>query len=123
MRTLQWKDQMMLPECTGYNHFEPGCWYMTFIQALGRERQEDLCELEVSLVYRASSRTTTTTKRNPVSNNNKNLHIHTHIHTHIYSHTHTHIHTHTFQNVVPPVLYTPDMTQSNSEIFFSTSQT
>ena len=33
---------------------------------------EDLCELEASLVYRASSRTTRATQRNPVSNKQAN---------------------------------------------------
>jgi hypothetical protein len=36
------------------------------IPALGRWRQEDLCEFEVSLVYRMSSRTARATQRNSV---------------------------------------------------------
>ena len=41
---------------------------MPLIPALGRQRQEDLCEFEASLVYKASSRTArTVTQRNPVS--------------------------------------------------------
>ena len=39
-----------------------------FNPSMGRQRQSDLCELEDSLVYRASSRTT---PRNPVSNKQK----------------------------------------------------
>ena len=45
------------------------------ISALGRkrEKQEDLCEFETSLVYRASSRTgTKATERNPVSKTKTN---------------------------------------------------
>ena len=39
---------------------------MPLIPALGRKRQEDLCEFEVSLVYRVSSRTgSKATQRNP----------------------------------------------------------
>ena len=40
------------------------------------KRQEDLCELESSLVYRVSFRTAKDTQRNPVSKNkqtNKNI--------------------------------------------------
>ena len=40
---------------------------MSLIPALGRQRQVDLCELEVSLVYRVSSRTARAIQRNPVS--------------------------------------------------------
>ena len=40
---------------------------MPLIPALGRQRQGDLCEFEVSLVYTASSRTArAVTQRNPV---------------------------------------------------------
>jgi hypothetical protein len=39
-------------------------WLMTLILALGRQSQADLCELEVSLVYKVSSRTARATKRN-----------------------------------------------------------
>lgn len=38
---------------------------MPLVPALWRKRQADVCELEVSLIYRASLRTAT--KRNPVS--------------------------------------------------------
>ena len=42
------------------------------IPALGRQRQVDLCEFKISLVYRVSSRTVrTVTQRNPVSKTNK----------------------------------------------------
>ena len=34
-----------------------GWWRTPLIPALGRQRQEDLCEFEASLVYRVSSRT------------------------------------------------------------------
>ena len=41
---------------------------MPFIPALGRQRQVDLCEFRVYLVYKASSRTATdVTERNLVS--------------------------------------------------------
>ena len=36
------------------------------IPALGRQRQEDLCEFEASLAYRISCRTARATQRNPV---------------------------------------------------------
>jgi hypothetical protein len=39
--------------------------------ALRRKRQGDLCEFEVSLVCRASSRTARTIQRNPISNKTK----------------------------------------------------
>ena len=35
------------------------------IPALGRQRKEDLCESEASLIYRASFRTARATQRNP----------------------------------------------------------
>ena len=45
---------------------------MPLIPALGSQRQADLCEFEVSLVYKASFRTAkTVTQRNPVSKNKK----------------------------------------------------
>ena len=47
-----------------------GAWWRTpLIPALGRQKQEDLCELKASLVYRVSSRTVRTTQRNSVSKN------------------------------------------------------
>ena len=43
---------------------------MPLIPALGRQRQEDLCELEASLVYRANSRIGSKAKqRNPSPKN------------------------------------------------------
>ena len=43
-------------------------WCTPLIPALGRQRKEDLCEFEASLVYRLSSKTARTVKkRNPVS--------------------------------------------------------
>ena len=46
--------------------------HLLIILALGRQRQEDLCEFEANLVYRASSRTDfKATPRNPVSKNQK----------------------------------------------------
>jgi hypothetical protein len=39
---------------------------MPLVPALGRQRQEDLCEFEASLVYRVSPRTARATQRNPV---------------------------------------------------------
>jgi hypothetical protein len=35
--------------------------------ALWKQRQENLCEFQASLVYRASSKTARATQRNPVS--------------------------------------------------------
>ena len=49
------------------NCFEPPC----NMEALGRQRQVDLCELEAILVYIVSSRTTRAIQRNPVSNNKR----------------------------------------------------
>lgn len=44
------------------------------MHTFGRQRQEDLCEFETSLVYIASSRTTRMTQRNTVSTKqNKNV--------------------------------------------------
>jgi hypothetical protein len=48
---------------------------------LQRQRQEDFCELEASLVYTASSRTARTTQKDPVSKQqqnkqNQNLYVH-----------------------------------------------
>ena len=40
--------------------------------ALGRQRQVDLCEFEVSLVYRVSFKTARATKRNLVSKTKTN---------------------------------------------------
>jgi hypothetical protein len=37
---------------------------MPLIPAFGRQRQTDLCEFKVSLIYRASSRTANTIQRN-----------------------------------------------------------
>jgi hypothetical protein len=42
---------------------------MPLIPALRRQRQEDLCEFQASLVYRDNSRTARITQRNPVSTN------------------------------------------------------
>jgi hypothetical protein len=41
------------------------------IPIFGRQRQEDLCELEASLDYRVSSRIAKATQRNPVSKKKK----------------------------------------------------
>lgn len=41
-------------------------WHTPSIPALWRQRQEELCELETSLVYRVSSRTTRLLHRDPV---------------------------------------------------------
>ena len=46
-------------------------WHVPLIPVLGRQRQEDICEFEVSLVYRVSSRTAKATQRNPVSTEKK----------------------------------------------------
>jgi hypothetical protein len=43
----------------------------TFNPSTERQRQADLCEFEVSLVYRMSSRTARATQRNPVLKNQK----------------------------------------------------
>jgi hypothetical protein len=42
-------------------------WRALLIPALGKQRQEDLCEFEASLVYRVSSTIARATQRNPVS--------------------------------------------------------
>ena len=45
---------------------------MTLIPSLRRQRQAELCEFKVSLVYRVSSRTARAVRqRNPVSKQNK----------------------------------------------------
>jgi len=44
---------------------------VALIPALGRQRREDLCEFKASLVYRASSRTSKATQRNPVLKNHR----------------------------------------------------
>lgn len=49
-------------------------WHMPFIAALGRPRQADLYESEVSLVYRASSRQPGLHKEKPCLKQNKRLH-------------------------------------------------
>jgi hypothetical protein len=41
--------------------------------ALRRQRQMDLCEFKVSLVYKVSSRTARATQRNPVSKKKKKI--------------------------------------------------
>jgi len=46
-------------------------WSTPLILALGRQRQVDLYESEVSLIYRVSSRTATADQRNPVSKKTK----------------------------------------------------
>jgi hypothetical protein len=40
---------------------------MPLIPVLWRQKQEDLCEFYITLVYRAISRTAKATQRNPVS--------------------------------------------------------
>ena len=59
---------------------------MPLIPALERQRQTDLCEVMVSLVYTVSSRIASVTQRNHVlknknNNNNKNKYTHTHTQT------------------------------------------
>ena len=46
-------------------------WHTPLVPALRRQRQENLCEFEASLAYKASSRTARTTQKNPVSKTNK----------------------------------------------------
>ena len=41
------------------------------VPVLGRQRQEDLCDLEASLVYRVSAMIAKDTQRNPVSKEGK----------------------------------------------------
>ena len=48
---------------------------MPLIPAFWRQRQLDLCEFKVSLVYRVSSRTAMDTQRNPVSKYKKQQQI------------------------------------------------
>jgi hypothetical protein len=45
--------------------------HTSLFPALQRQRQEDLCKFQASLVYRASSRAARATQRNPVSNKTK----------------------------------------------------
>jgi hypothetical protein len=44
-------------------------WYMSLIPTLRRQRLEDLCEFQASLIYSSSSRTVRATQRNPVLEN------------------------------------------------------
>jgi hypothetical protein len=44
---------------------------MSLIIALGRQRQEYLCEFKANLVYRAGSRSARVTQRKPVSKTKK----------------------------------------------------
>lgn len=54
-----------------YNENCSWAWkYMSLIPVLGK-RQEDLCEFKPIYIYRASSRTTSTTERNLVSESKK----------------------------------------------------
>ena len=46
-------------------------WRMPVIPALGRYRQADVCEFEVSLDYKVSSRIARATQRNPILKNKK----------------------------------------------------
>ena len=48
-------------------------WHIPFISALGRQRQRNLREFKASLVYRASSKTTKATHRDPVLKNKKDF--------------------------------------------------
>jgi hypothetical protein len=56
-----------------YKRWGWGWWLMSLTPALRRQRQEDLCDFEASLVYRASSRTA---QRNSVSKTNKQTNKH-----------------------------------------------
>jgi hypothetical protein len=50
-----------------------GQWWCTpLFPAQGRQRQADICELEVSLVDRENSRTARATQRNPILENKTN---------------------------------------------------
>lgn len=42
-----------------------------FVQALGRKRQKDVCEIEASMVYKGSSRIQSYTQRNLILRNQK----------------------------------------------------
>jgi hypothetical protein len=46
-------------------------WHTPLVPALGRQRQVDLCEFEVSLVYRVSSRIVKAKRRDPVLKTNR----------------------------------------------------
>jgi hypothetical protein len=48
---------------------------MPLIPALGSQRQADICEFEVSLIYKASFRTARATWRNSVKTNHKSLRV------------------------------------------------
>ena len=47
--------------------FLAGQWCIPLIPAIGSQRQEDFCEFEASLGYKASSRIATVAQRKPVS--------------------------------------------------------
>jgi len=50
---------------------QQGWWRCTpLIPVLGKQRQVDLSQFEASLVYGASSKTTTASQRNPISKKN-----------------------------------------------------
>ena len=53
----------------------------TFNPSILGGRGREISEFKASLVYRGSSRTASTTQRNPVLKN-QNTHTHTHTHTH-----------------------------------------
>jgi hypothetical protein len=53
------------------NHEVVQWWCMPLILVFGRQSQVDCCELEASLVYRASSKTAGAMQRNPVLKNQK----------------------------------------------------
>ena len=70
-------------------------WHIHLIPVLGRQRQVDVCEFEVSLFCRVSFRTARAITQR--KKNNK-LYIHTYIYMYVYTHTHIHIYIYIYKH-------------------------